>query len=213
MKRALALAVALTLASAAGRASADDAAPDAPAPAVARPAPPVRVHLRSWRDKVPARMYVYQGQDRWAFVCASPCAADLAAGAGLRIMLGDSEEAHEMVVPQELGPQVDLEVRPASKGPLAGGIVMTSIGGLVAVVGLVLVAVASSDSVPDRADIRTAGLVCLGVGGGLTLGGIALISNRSQEPRVRQDPHVEKATRDAALLPGVTTPFGVGLSF
>jgi hypothetical protein len=92
---------------------------------------------------------------------------------------------------------------------------MTSIGGLVLLIGTVLTAVGASAS--SGVDVLTPGLICLGIGGGLTIGGVVLMSNRSKEPRVRQLPRDldERGRRgDAVLLPPVAgTPLGFSFAF
>src|SRR5262245_14566906 len=62
-----------------------------PQPVVLGPVPPdkVRVHLRAYRPKDTARLYVEQGTDRWALACTSPCGIDLRPGASLRVTYND----------------------------------------------------------------------------------------------------------------------------
>lgn len=165
-------------------------APTSPSSTVAaRPTGTVRLSLRSYKNKEAARLFVEHPNGAYAFVCQSPCKADVVPGTNLRVTLGDSEEPHDFQMSGNPGTDVDLEVRPASKGALAGGIVMVSLGGATAIVGLLLLAVAALPRIDDDSGLRTAGFICLGAGGGLTFGGIALIAGRSREPRIRQDEH------------------------
>jgi hypothetical protein len=232
---ALALAALLT-----ARAARADGTPTEPPPATGgtptQPPPPpaarpvsgglVRVHLRAYKNRDVARLYVQQGPDRWALACSSPCKVDLAPGALVRVTLGDDyDEPHDFSLQTEGGREIELEVRPASKGALAGGIVMTSLGGITMLVGLVLVAVAGSSStaVTNKDGLRTAGGVCLALGGGLTIGGILLMVNRSHEPRVQQQSYdalrgsaEDDAPRRSALAPlgaSIPTPLSVGFVF
>jgi hypothetical protein len=238
MKRALAVLLSVSLVSAPLSALADDTAPASPedfgqpaqpapagpAPAVpalapveaeARPAGTVRIHFRGYKKNLDARLYQQVASDRWALVCSAPCKADLPPGTFLRATIGDGEEPHDFTVSNDLGRDLDIEVRPASRGALAGGIVMSSIGGLVLLIGTALTAIGANNRV--GADLLTPGLICLGIGGGLTIGGIVLISNRSKEPRVRQLPRDldERGRRgDAVLLPPVAgTPLGFSFTF
>jgi hypothetical protein len=164
------------------------------ASAPARPAGTVRLHFKSYKGKTVARLYAADPSKpgAYAFVCQSPCAADVNPGTPLRVTLGDAEdEPHDLVMLGNAGSDVDYEVRPAARGMLAGGIVMTSIGGLTALVGLVLFAVGATSSTFSELEIP--GFVCMGVGAGLTAGGLALISGRSHEPRVEEAPHDREA--------------------
>jgi len=96
---------------------------------------------------------------------------------------------------------------------------MTSIGGVTLLVGLVLLAVSSSDvfNSNEKSSFATAGAVTSILGGGLALGGILLIANRSHEPRVRQggnDAMLDDVPRRAALAPPApSTPLGFGFAF
>lgn len=222
--------LAMTLLSARANAEETPPLPPSGAAASARPAGTVRLSLRSYRSKELARLYVARENGAYAFVCQSPCKADVIPGTPLRVTLGDSSEPHDFVMSGHPGSDLDVEVRPASKGPLAGGIVMVSLGAPTALVGLILLAVSGIGSSSD-ADLRTAGLVVLGVGGAVTVGGIALIANRSHEPRIREDEHggdrAERATdsranvfasdvatlRHASPVAPAFTPLTWGLSF
>lgn len=166
------------------------------------------MRFRTYRDKGRARVYVRTVQGAHAFLCASPCTADLPPGAELRTTLGDEdEEAHEFTVPIDYGPDVDVEIKPASKGGLVGGIIMTSLGGLFALIGALLTGVSTAaPSSSGRSALATAGVVCLVIGAGLGIPGILLITGRSREPRVRTDPHRggRDYSREDTLLMDVT---------
>jgi hypothetical protein len=147
----------------------------------------VRANFRA--GKLQATIY---DRNTGRMVCATPCTADIPVGNPLRVVLaGGEEEPHDFVVTGENGPQVDVEIKRGGKGALAGGIVMISIGGAAAVVGLVflLVSAAVEDSSifrDEAEDYRLAGIVTLVAGLGLTAGGIVLLGSRSYEASTRQ---------------------------
>lgn len=193
----------------------------------------VRMRFRTYRDRGRARVFVRTVSGAYVFVCAAPCTADLPPGAELRTTLGDEDEdPRDFAVPNDYGPDVDVEVKPASKGALVGGIIMTSIGGVFLLIGTVLMAAASdARSSPGERALVTGGVVCLVLGAGLAIPGILLITNRSREPRVRTDPHrrgheysrddtllmdVAEARRiqpTTGLVPVAITPLRLGFAF
>jgi hypothetical protein len=200
----LALAISASLLLASSVAHADETIVVQP-PAASSPSPRVRASFHAYKGR-PTRIYAETTSERYALVCGTPCEADLYPGARLRAVYdGNEEEPHDFVIEGNAGGKTDVEIRPASKGPLAGGIVMTSIGGVTALVGIVLLAVASSTKI-HSADYQTAGLVTSVIGGGLTIGGILIIVNRSHEPRVRQDPAVQ-------YYKGKEASIGLGFAF
>jgi hypothetical protein len=153
-------------------------------------------------------VYRAEGEDHWVTVCSAPCEADLPPATRLRVVYdGNDEEPHDFTLDGNAGSRTDVEVRPASKGALAGGIVMTSVGGLTALIGLLLAAVSTSDNLTtnDKSSLGTAGFVCIVIGGGLTVGGILVMVNRSREPRVKQDTdvHYYKGREPYGLLDDV----------
>ena len=195
-----------------------------PLPQTTAPVPApgaVRLHFHMLKDKGRARIAVRTVQGGYAFVCGTPCVADLPPGAELRVTLATSddedEDAHLMSVPRDLGSDVDIEIKPASKGGLVGGIIMTSIGGFFALIGVVLLAVAGDEKSNSKTGLVTGGLVCLVLGAGLGIPGVLLISNRSREPRVKSDPYKrdndERISREDSLLPVAHTPLRLGFSF
>lgn len=186
----------------------------------------VRVHFRTAKPKDHADLYEVRGE-RSVFICSSPCDAAVPVGATMRVVFaGNREEPHDFVMTAEDGGDVDLEVRSPSKGAVAGGIVMIAGGGVVALVGLILVAVSADTKSSTHVDLTTSGLVCLLGGGALTAGGIVLIANRSREPRLEREPHgirdragtfqsdalVAKA-RDPLTPPAPATPVGFSFAF
>ena len=203
----------LTLMLGAGEAAAQDTEPP---PASASPSPSplpavVRVHLRTYRDKSDARVYSRRLDNSWSLLCVLPCTADAPVGTELRVTMASSEnEPHSYVVPGDLGPEMDLEVRPASVGPLVGGIVMMGSGGAFVLSGLLFLALAdlSKGSPVDNSGMKTAGWVCIGLGAAAAVGGLVWLLTRSHEPRIMDTPRrLARPMVTAALtLSSVTSP-------
>jgi len=159
------------------------------------------VNLTAYRNRGPARLFVAKSDGSYGLVCQAPCKADVVIGTPLRVTYGsDSDEGYDFNMVGNPGDDVDIEVRPPSKGALAGGIVMVSIGGFTALIGLLLVAVASSSHVNDRDDLRTGGWVTTGIGVGLTTAGIVLLMNRSKEPRITENSHTPSRSENRSDL-------------
>jgi hypothetical protein len=177
------------------------------------PTPQVRVHFSTPRNSVQARLWAKRGDDpQYSLVCAAPCKADIPAGTSLRIALTDHEdEPYDFVLSNDMGREIEIVARRGGRGSLAGGIVMTSIGGLGTLVGLVLTLISFAD-LQDTQALRTAGLISLGVGAGLTVGGITMITGRTYEPVVRQTPY-ENSRWANVPLPAVATPFSLSVTF
>jgi hypothetical protein len=183
----------------------------------------VRVHFTTPGNKSQAQLWARRaGDSNYSLVCNSPCKADMPGGTPLRATMTDHEdEPYDFVLSNDLGSEVEVIARRGGRGALAGGIVMTSIGGLTAVIGILLAAVSLAD-INNQAAFRTAGLVCIGIGGGLTVGGITLITGRTYEPVVKQQ-HFDNsrwatvqspvAIVPTAALPAVTTPLSFTVSF
>ncbi|AKU96333.1 hypothetical protein AKJ09_02997 [Labilithrix luteola] len=207
-----------------------EAAPEQPPPprvqAQAAMAGAVRVHFRTVRPKDHADLYEVRGVQA-VYVCSSPCDAAVPIGSTMRVVFaGNTEEPHDFVMTAEDGGDVDLAVRSPSKGAVAGGAVMIAGGGVIALVGLILVAVSADTRSRTHVDLTTSGLVCLLGGGGLTVGGIVLIANRSREPRLEHEPRgirdrastfqsdtlVAKA-RDPLTPAAPATPLGFSFAF
>jgi hypothetical protein len=200
---ALALALATSAADASAQeASAPEAAPAAPVPAPAAPA--VRVHVRTTKNKGTARLYIHRADGSYTLVCASPCTADVPGNSQLRVTLGNQEDdPHTFTLSADLGSEVDLEVRPASSGPLIGSIVLMGAGGVVALSGLAFIALSDlagssiggrSTSATNRdvaTTYKTTGFVMIGVGAAVAIAGFVWLLSRSHEPQVVDAPYRE----------------------
>lgn len=180
--------------------------------AQAVPAQPVRVHFHTPGNKLEARLFMRKGPSEWALVCAAPCKADLPGGAELRAVLGEhDDEPYDFFLSNDMGGEIEIEARRGGRGALAGGIVMTSLGGLTLLVGIVLTAVSTSSHVQSQSTMRSAGVVCMGLGGAATAGGIVMITNRTYEPKIRQLPY--EPSRFSSIVPAPTTPFSLTFAF
>lgn len=211
MKRhALATVTALTVSLAAADVSAQQppppAGPATPAAPAAPAAAPVRVHVRTFKKKGKARLYIRHTDGSYALVCAAPCTADVPGNSELRVSVGNNDdESHAFVLPSDLGSEVDLEVRPASAGPLVGSIVLIGSGGVFVVTGLLFVALSdfaagsiSSSSASTSSNhesvsrtYKTTGYVMIGIGAAAAIAGFVWLTSRSHEPQVTEWPHEE----------------------
>ena len=195
MKRALASAIVVaSVALSAGRAAAQETPAGAvavdPGPA-ATPSTIVRMHFRTYRDRQHARVYGRRPDDSWAVACDVPCTVDSPVGTELRMTIGGyDDEPHSFIVPGDVGPEMDVEIKPASVAPLVGGIVMMGAGGGVAILGLLCIAVAdSASSLRGADDLLTVGIVVTGIGVASTGAGLLWLLTRSHEPRTTEKQH------------------------
>lgn len=180
-------------------ASAQEAPPAAPPAAASSPAaagPPVRVHLGTYKRKGTARLFIHRADGSYAFVCESPCTADMAAHSEVRVTLANNdEEPHTFGIPADLGSEIDVEVRPASVGPLVGSIVLMGSGGALALSGALFVALSdvrypsTNGGTSTRDSYKTVGFVLIGLGAATAVGGLIWLLSRSHEPKVEGAPH------------------------
>ena len=177
------------------------------------PSDSVRVQFSAAKSKIPGRLWARRGGgEAYSIVCTSPCTADIAVGTPLRVtLLEHDEEPYDFTLTSDRGRDIELIARRGGRGAVAGGIVMTAVGGVTALVGVILAAISLAD-IPNQSSIRTAGFITLGIGGGLTIGGIAVLSGRTWEPSVKQVPF--QNGRAATLpLPVAATPFSLTFTF
>jgi hypothetical protein len=201
----LAAVTALTIAVTAARAE-DAAAQEAPGTPVAPPAATapiaaaVRVHVRTFKNKGTARLYIHRTDGSYTLVCASPCTADVPGNSELRVTLANNDdEPHTFVLPADLGSEVDLEVRPASLGPLIGSIVTMGVGGAFVLSGLLFIALSDvhygsvGNTTSTQRDIsttyKTTGYVMIGLGAAAAIAGFVWFLSRSHEPQVFDSPY------------------------
>jgi hypothetical protein len=83
---------------------------------------------------------------------------------------------------RDKGDKLDARAYPTKGGQLAGGIVMTSFGGMGILAGAAMTAVGASKE--DGAGLLTAGLITLPVGIGLTVPGILLMVNSASRVEI-----------------------------
>ena len=107
----------------------------------------------------------------------------------------------------EHGPEIDLQVKAASVGPLVGGIVAMGAGGVFVLSGLLFIALAdlntstsnsfgnnqssTSKSISDT--YKVTGYVCIGLGAAAAIVGLIVLTTRSHEPRTSEGPHAAPA--------------------
>lgn len=183
------------------------------APAAAPSGPSVRVHFSTPGNKQQAMLWARRGNDSdYTAVCAAPCTVDIPVGTPLRATITNHEdEPHDFVLSTERS-EINLEARRGGRGALVGGIIVTSVGGLVAVIGAMLTLISLVPDVREDQSIRTAGFVCIGIGAGGIIGGLALIKGRTYEPTLKEHP-VEKKGWAEIPLPSVSQPFSFTVTF
>ena len=194
-----------------------------PPPSAAAAAAPnaVRLHITTEKNKGKAHIYIHRADGTWPAVCSTPCTADVPVNSELRAVYNDyDDDPHTFTVTGELGPEVDLEVKPASIGALIGGIVMMGAGGAFVLSGLLFLALADVNSSLDqttssstgstyKTDVsstyKTFGYVCIGVGAAAAVGGLILLLTRSHEPRTFDKPYrpTEAYGRESTFLSDV----------
>ena len=175
----------------------------------------VRVWLHSSADDALVKLYlqdVVGGRDAWVLVCPQACRVVLPRRAKVRTTFASSEP-HDFEL-EETGRDVEIDVRGPSRAALAGGIVMVSIGSFTALVGGILFGVGVDSD--EGSSERTAGLVTLFIGGGLTIGGAILIGNRSKETRIEQfgaKSSFGPKLAEERLFPAAHSAFSWGFAF
>ena len=233
------------------------AVPPAP-PAAPRVASPPRRNLRinahSEGHRLRVRIQTADLDGQLLFVCASPqlaeprgdaggvrrpfrlrrfedCVADVAPGRQLQIKIGENEQTVAYDVPDDPAGELDLLVRPADGGAQKGGgvvlIVLGALGVGIGGVGLLAASVVGGSSAPAPF------LVALGAGAAAIVGGIAVVSSGSREPRVEKEDSPHRAAESQArrddvaiddasarrahggevLAAPITTPLSYGFSF
>ena len=148
--------------------------------------PGVRVWFHSATGE--GKLYLREKRDadeHWVGVCSSACRVVLPRGARVRALLDESSEPRDFDL-QETGRDIEIELSPSSRAPVAGGIVMVSIGGLTTLIGAIIFGASFTNPDNGSQSLREGGLVTTLIGGGLTVGGILLINARSSQPRVEQ---------------------------
>src|SRR5207249_5202899 len=86
----------------------------------------------------------------WTFACGAPCDADLPLSAEYRIGGSGIRSSRAFSLAARPGEHVTLDVTTSSTGGFAGGIVLTSLGGLTMIVGLALILVGSAQADEHR---------------------------------------------------------------
>lgn len=193
---------------------ATDESEEAPEPSTRRErgeAPPsgdeVVVHIDS--DE-PVELYEMKGRHAKRVVCVSPCDAPVDVGHHRTFLVrGQSVRKSERFNLTGYGDSVSLDVTPSSRGQLAGGIVMTSLGGLGILFGITAAAIGVGW---NDEGMSTAGGITIGAGAGVLTGGIFLITGSRtdieivpQGEGVAVSPALSVGSSGASL--GLTTSF------
>lgn len=161
-------------------------APTATTPSAAVPpamtGPRARVHVTSPRSVILYRKPA--GTNSWVQACTSPCDQAMPLGDTYRVTgngIAGSKEFHLVAKPDG---QVEVSVDPQSTGGMVLGGIVGGVGATTAYVGFLAVLLGVSGSCQtfttsshcltdgEAKDLRTGGLVALGVGAGLTAAGI-----------------------------------------
>lgn len=173
----------------------DGAAQEAPDTARASAAR-VRIHVLADRGAAKAIVESRDAPDQYTLLCTSeplrlrpggvrrpyrpwaPCVADVEANSQLRVTV--DEHGHDVVVPSNGGDALRIEVVPESRTSAAPGVVLISLGGATAVIGLLLAGFSSAIS-PGN-DESTAFLAAGALGGAVVAGGIVTLVTRDTVP-------------------------------
>lgn len=151
-----------------------------PQPA-ASPSAMVWVHLDGPED---ARLEQYKGD--WVTACSAPCDVQLPVSSDYRIEGGGIRPSTVFQLTGNQGDHVTVTVNAGSTGWFVAGIVLTPIGGLVALVGgLVGLAgsIAASSPTADLSNARSvaaSGWTAFAIGAAALIGGVLLIVNNAK---------------------------------
>jgi hypothetical protein len=188
-----------------------------------------RVHIESDRAVTLER---HEGGKIWSFACTAPCDVPLSVEPEYRIVGDGVRKSAPFHLAARPGEAVTLDVNTATKSGFAGGIVLTALGPIVMLVGVVIVAVAGADSYgysytngtmtpteSSNGSARTAGWITLAAGGVGTVGGILMITGNAHSSVYQAIPRREVARNDAwKRLPifhddpnALATPRGVSI--
>jgi hypothetical protein len=117
------------------------------------------------------RRYVgYQRFQNWAPVCRAPCGMVVDPSGIYSIRGRNLVPSGEFMLPTQGIAQLDVNA--GHRGPRAGGVILTTFGGMATAIGIVFTAVGSGRQSPG---MLTGGIATLAIGGGMLAGGIALI--------------------------------------
>ena len=189
-----------------------------------------RVHIESDRAVTLER---HDGGKIWSFACSAPCDAPLSVEPEYRIVGDGVRKSTPFHLAARPGEAVTLDVNTATKSGFAGGIVLTALGPIVMLVGVVIVAVAGWESQTDSyyangsttstqsdtSGARTAGWITVLAGGVGTVGGILMITGNAHSSVYQAIPRRDVARNDAwKRLPtfhddpnALATPRGVSI--
>lgn len=154
-------------------------APTAPtAPAPTAPTAQKLVHIEA--SRVVALERQSDNAKVWVVVCSSPCDRHVPASGTYRIAGSGVRASRAFVIDAGTGDRVYIDVDAGSKGWFVGGIVLTSVGGGAAIIGLILALVATDSHITGHDSLATAGLTTAGLGVLGTVAGIVAITSNAK---------------------------------
>lgn len=112
----------------------------------------------------------YRRYQNWGPVCRAPCGMVVDPNGVYSIRGRNVVASGEFMLPTNGLAQVDVNV--GHQGPRAGGVILTTFGGMATAIGLVFTAVGAGRQSPS---FLTGGVATLAIGGGMLAGGIAII--------------------------------------
>jgi hypothetical protein len=164
--------------------------PTTPSPVPPPPRPPLRSSATVWvHMEGPDEARLQEdttGDGNWQTVCAPPCDAQLPVAPDYRIEGGGLKTSSVFKIAGAPGEHVTITVNGGSKAWFVLGIVITPIGGLLALIGSVIglagSVAASEPGAGQQAanNVAATGWVTFAVGGAALVGGILLIINNAK---------------------------------
>jgi hypothetical protein len=137
------------------------------------------------------------GTGRWALVCAAPCDAPVPFGRQYRIAGDGIRPSRAFGIQAEPGQHVVITVSAGSRGALAGGITLVSVGAVAILVGLsvvlagALVSCENTDLFTGACEggsgtgLETAGAIISVAGVAILVGGIVLLASNARTSAVQ----------------------------
>jgi hypothetical protein len=183
--------------------------PAPPSPLPPQPRPPLRSSATVWVHlDGPDEARLQQdatGAGDWTTVCAPPCDIQLPVAPDYRIEGGGLKTSSVFKIAGAQGEHVTVTVNGGSKAWFVLGVVITPIGGLLALIGSVIGlagSIASSASVPGSDqqaanNVAATGWITFGIGTAALVGGILLIVNNSKTTTMQENAGVQTGSLPA----------------
>jgi hypothetical protein len=153
-------------------------------------------------------MEAIEGRKNYKFVCAAPCDIAVDLDKTYRIVGDGVRATGEFRLNAQNGQRVLIDVDTSSKGGFVWGIVIVSISPVVAVIGLVVYAVSSSDLVNSSSGQRTGAIIGIGGLAGIAIGIVLIATSSSSKASQSLQPQQPQPTpqREAAFGEGWRLP-------